>query len=112
MGRDCEIPMKLQRDISGLKILSTYSQGCLDQEYGEVDLYNHVKVLFLEHPGHIAYGQEDGGGDEHSEDVAHKGPSQGDLHHNRLLPNHRGGAHLDGADKILVEIVRPGVSCN
>ena len=63
-----------------------HSQGCLDQGYGEVDLYDHVQKLLLEHPGHVADGQEDGGGDEDSQDVAHERSAQSHLHNYCLFP--------------------------
>ena len=71
------MPMKLKKGLIWLKKgFSQFLQCGEDKECGEVDLYNHVHVVVSKDLAHVGQHDENGGRDEHGEDVSNERSSE------------------------------------
>ena len=73
--------MKLEkRSFYHLYWFDEFLQCGEDKESSEVDLYHHVHVVVSEHLAHVRENDEDGGRDEHGEDVSDQRPPKDQDH--------------------------------
>ena len=80
-----------------------YLQCGNDQQYGEVDLDDHVDVILGEDPRDEADHLKSNGGNENCQSVADKRSSKSDLNHNRILSPNLGIAHSKLSYEISIE---------
>ena len=78
-----------------------------DKECCEVDLYHHVHIVVSKDLAHVGQHDEDGGGDEHGENVSDEGPPK-DENDNQSCPivSKSGGADPVVVHKVLRQVHR------
>ena len=81
--------------------INWYLQSGEDQQYGEVDLYDHVNIVLDKEPCNEADGEESGCGDEYCQDVADDRSAQIHLYSKSSFSMKPWSAHLYFAQCVL-----------
>ena len=102
-GKLWEIPKKLKQLVIQNETPITNLQRSKDQQYGEVDLDDHVNVIFGKDPGHDADKLQSDGRNKNCQSIADQRPPKCDFNHNSIFSSNLRIAHSKLSYEISIE---------